>query len=639
MTFHARKVEAWAGAHGFMLVVEGDSIRLGRAGIRARKRRGEACSMAVPIAPPVEGKPDAGSPSRSSRFRYGGIDLSYGPLRGIHWRERIVRFSMRTHARLALAVLLASVGATGAFLGTLRVAVRPAAVAQAVPATPQRVKQVSTAKGDRLPPPKLANRDATAALVEAEPDGSADEFTYRRVKVSLGELADNATDDDQPLLYQDSEPPAKTSPFDVLLARPGLAAASLPSPTAWRTDGRTPTMRSVPINVSTAAEQPPPQVERVAAMPNATKDVDSLLAAAGVSETDRHALADAWSNRTLDPSDHLDLIMERPASPDRPPRLAAVRFHRRDEAEMFLARSDDGSFRRLASRELYDRIAAEAADVDCGAAHPDRQPSQRRLGKAKVPADVSAEIVNLARANGLSADKTAGRSMDLIFRTGTDGRSTLISATFHGGDGDKIFYRYQPSATGQAEFFDEQGRSVSKMLMAKPVANGRLGDGFAWRVHPILKRWLHHNGVDYAAPYNSPIVAAGDGRVVKIGWESGYGKYVRLQHDGDYFTTYAHISRVPSSLKVGQRVKQGQTIAYIGSTGLSTGPHLYYELRIGGRYYDPTATRLSAGTRLTGDELEAFRRQIDHVTRISRYIERGPTVDGEAGAAMAPAHS
>ena len=591
--------------------------------------------MAVPVAPPVEGKPDAGSPIRSGGFRHGGIDLRYGPLPGVHWRERIVRFSLRTHARLALAVLLASAGATGAFLGTLRVAVHPAVVAQAVPATPQRVKQVSTAKGDRLPPPKLANRDATAALVEAEPDGSADEFTYRRVKVSLGELADGATDDDQPLLYQ-GDAPAKTSPFDLLLARPGPIAASQPSPTARRTDDRAPMVRSVPINVSTAAEQPPPQVERVAAMPNATKDVDSLLAAAGVSEADRHALADAWSNRTLDPSDHLDLIMERPASPDRPPRLAAVRLHRRDEAEVLLSRSDDGSFRQLASRDFYDRIAAEAADVDCGAAHPDRQPSQRRLGKAKVPADVTAEIVNLARANGLSVDKTAGRSMELIFRTGTDGRSTLISATFHGDDGDKIFYRYQPSATGQAEFFDEQGRSVSKMLMAKPVANGRLGDGFAWRVHPILKRWLHHNGVDYAAPYNSPIVAAGDGRVVKIGWESGYGKYVRLQHDGDYFTTYAHISRVPSSLKVGQRVKQGQTIAYIGSTGLSTGPHLYYELRIGGRYYDPTATRLSAGTRLTGDELKAFRRQIDHVTRISRYIERAPTADDGQ---VAPARS
>lgn len=299
---------------------------------------------------------------------------------------------------------------------------------------------------------------------------------------------------------------------------------------------------------------------------------------------------------------------------------------------MFLSRSDDGGFRRLANRDQFDRIAAEASDVDCGATavgagHPGGYKSPaRRLDKAKVPADVRVEIINLAHANGLSVDKdaSAGRPMDLIFRTGTDGRSALISATFHGSGGDKIFYRYQPSASGQPEFFDEQGRSVSKVLMAKPVAKGRLGDGFAWRLHPILKRWLHHNGVDYAAPYGSPIVAAGDGRVVMIGWQAGYGKYVRLQHDGDYFTTYAHISHVPSALKVGQSVKQGQTIAYIGSTGLSTGPHLYYELRVGGRYYDPTSTRLPAGTRLTGQELEAFRRQIDHVTRISHYIERTP---------------
>jgi len=577
--------------------------------------------MAVPVAPPVEGKPDAGPHSRSRGFQHGGIDLSHDPLPGIRWRERIVRFSIATHARLAVAVLLATVVATGLFLGTLRVAVRPMAVTQAVPVALQRTSQGSTAKSDRLPPPRPASHDATAALIEPELDGSADEFTYRRVEVAFGELAaDGAAQDDQPLLYQGGAP-EKTSPFDALLTRPDSPAASGPS---RRADARKPPMRGVAINVSTAAEKAPTPVEHIAAMPNATGDVDSLLAAAKVSEADRHALADAWSNRTLDPSDHLDLILEKPASPGQPPRLAAVRFHRHDEAEVFLSRGDDGRFLRLASRDQFDRIAAEAADVDCAAASP-----AQRVDKAKVPADVRAEIINLAHANGLSIDKDAadGRPMDLIFRTGTDGRSALIAATFHGSGGDKIFYRYQPSAAGQPEFFDEQGRSVSKMLMAKPVANGRLGDGFAWRLHPILNRWLHHNGVDYAAPYGSPIVAAGDGRVVMIGWEPGYGKYVRLQHDSDYFTTYAHISHVPTALKVGQYVKQGQTIAYIGSTGLSTGPHLYYELRVGGRYYDPTSTRLPAGTHLTGQELEAFRRQIDHVTRISRYIERTPAAD------------
>ncbi|MCB8829418.1 M23 family metallopeptidase, partial [Escherichia coli] len=98
--------------------------------------------------------------------------------------------------------------------------------------------------------------------------------------------------------------------------------------------------------------------------------------------------------------------------------------------------------------------------------------------------------------------------------------------------------------------------------MKNPVPNGRLGDGFAWRTHPILKVRKHHNGVDYAAPFGSPILAAGDGEVVVISSESGYGKYVRIKHDGGFFTTYSHISRTPPSLKVGQRVSQGQVIAY-----------------------------------------------------------------------------
>ena len=328
--------------------------------------------MAVPVAPPVEGKPDAGPHSRSRGFHHGGIDLRHGPLRGIHWRERIVRFSLATHARLAVGVLLATIGATGLFLGTLRVAVRPTAVAQAVPVIPQRTRQGSTAKSDRLPPPRPTSHDATAALIEPERDGSADEFTYRRVEVAFGELAaDGAAQDDQPLLYQGG-PPEKTSPFDALLTRPDSPAASGPS---WRAGDRKSPMRGVAINVSTAAEKAPTPVERVAAMPNDTQDVDSLLAAANVSKADRNALADAWSNRTLDPLDHLDLILEKPASPGLPPRLAAVRFHRRDEAEVFLSRSDDGRFLRLASRDQFDRIAAEAADVDCpaaagGATHP-----------------------------------------------------------------------------------------------------------------------------------------------------------------------------------------------------------------------------------------------------------------------------
>jgi murein DD-endopeptidase MepM/ murein hydrolase activator NlpD len=144
--------------------------------------------------------------------------------------------------------------------------------------------------------------------------------------------------------------------------------------------------------------------------------------------------------------------------------------------------------------------------------------------------------------------------------------------------------------------------------MKRPVADGRLGDGFGWRIHPILHDRRFHEGVDYAAPFGSPIEAAGAGVVEKIDQEWGYGKYVRIRHDFGYETTYAHLSGVPHGLKIGERVRAGQTIGYVGSTGLSTGPHLYYELRVDGRYADPLRAHLHAGRVLEGDALAAFQK-------------------------------
>ncbi|TPI46841.1 M23 family metallopeptidase [Mesorhizobium sp. B3-1-7] len=607
-------------------------------------QRGEIWQMAVPIVP-AAGKYRRGHDGNSGAFRHRGIDLSHGPLAGIHWQERTVRFAFRTHARLVLAIMVAAIGATGMLLGTLRVAVRPPVFAQAIPAKPQRTRQGSTPKDDRLPPPHVAGADAIANLVEAGPNGSANEFTYRHVEVSLGNpSADDQSDAAEPLLFQEYAV-ARPSPFDALLAKPRTDASSNRAPSAvprpMPGNSKMMAARGTPINVSMAAEQPAPHIKRVAAMPKSDVDVAAFLAAAGLSNADGHLLADALKEQAIAPSDRVDLMLETPASKAGTAQLAAVRVLRDNGAEAILARSDAGGFRPIANHDWFDRLAAEATEAGFHAEgmdglDADGNVSQlrakyplvmQRLEKEKVPPAVASQIIGLARNCGLKLDGGSADAhlIELIFRTRADGSSELVSARFDSGDGGKTFYRYRPSANEEAEFFDDQGRSVSKMMMAKPVANGRLGDGFAWRLHPILRRWLHHNGVDYAAPYGSPIVAAGDGKVAIIGWQPGYGKYVRLQHDGGYFTTYAHISRVPATLQVGQYVKQGQVIAYIGSTGLSTGPHLYYELRIGGRYYDPTSVRLTAGTRLTGQRFEALRKQIDHVGRISRYLEQAMT--------------
>ncbi|WP_271025455.1 M23 family metallopeptidase [Rhizobium sp. RCAM05973] len=198
---------------------------------------------------------------------------------------------------------------------------------------------------------------------------------------------------------------------------------------------------------------------------------------------------------------------------------------------------------------------------------------------------------------------------------------------FHADGDTHRFYLHKNSGEEPSEFYDEGGHSIAKSLVHRPVPNGTLGDGFAWRIHPILGVKKFHNGVDFRAPMGSPIQAAGDGVVEKISWETGYGKYVRIRHDGGYETTYAHISATPSDLRIGQRVTQGQVIAYVGSTGYSTGPHLYYELRVNGRYENPLTAQLPAGTNLTGKSLDSLRSQVSHVENIMSYLDVPPARD------------
>ena len=184
-------------------------------------------------------------------------------------------------------------------------------------------------------------------------------------------------------------------------------------------------------------------------------------------------------------------------------------------------------------------------------------------------------------------------------------------------------YRFAAADDNSVDYYDESGHSLTKFLMRKPVANGRLGDGFGWRIHPVLGDRRFHEGVDYAAPYGSPIVAAGAGVIEKIDYESGYGKYIRVRHDLGYETTYAHVAGYPRGIAVGRRVQQGETIAYVGSTGLSTGPHLYYEVKINDHNVDPTSIRIAAGRILEGASLAAFQRRRERIDTLLKAARNG----------------
>lgn len=185
-----------------------------------------------------------------------------------------------------------------------------------------------------------------------------------------------------------------------------------------------------------------------------------------------------------------------------------------------------------------------------------------------------------------------------------------VSSTF--GGQTRNFYRFQLQ-DGSTDYFDENGSSAEQFLLRNPLPNGRFTSGFGARKHPILGYVRMHTGTDWAAPIGSPIIAAGNGVVEKAGWAGGYGKQIILRHANGYETSYNHQSAFAKGIEPGVHVRQGQVIGFLGQTGLSTGPHLHYELIVNGTKVDSMRVRLPVGKVLKGDDLVAFKRERERI--------------------------
>jgi murein DD-endopeptidase MepM/ murein hydrolase activator NlpD len=176
---------------------------------------------------------------------------------------------------------------------------------------------------------------------------------------------------------------------------------------------------------------------------------------------------------------------------------------------------------------------------------------------------------------------------------------------------------------GELAWFDGKGNSIKKSLLRTPVDAVRISSGFGMRTHPIMGYTKMHRGVDFSAPTGTPIMAAGDGVVTFKGWKGGYGNFVTIKHNNKYETAYGHISRF-GKINVGSRVKQGQVIAFVGSTGMSTGPHLHYEVREAGNQVNPTAKQFNMASGLTGKQLAAFKTAKQSALNELASLAKGP---------------
>ena len=225
-----------------------------------------------------------------------------------------------------------------------------------------------------------------------------------------------------------------------------------------------------------------------------------------------------------------------------------------------------------------------------------------------------AHLINFSR------DVKKGDSFEIKYEVHKDSNGEIVKvgdilyAEFRVGKRDYKLYRYK-GRDGNVAYYDQNGGAKKNGLDKKPLAmrNARISSLFGYRRHPVYKDRRFHGGVDYAAPSGTAIYASGAGTIEMARYVNGYGNYIKIRHNSEYETAYGHMSRFASGMRPGVRVKQGQIIGYVGSTGRSTGPHLHFEILRRGQRIDPLKAKVATGNDLSGSQLAEFKRIVKSI--------------------------
>jgi murein DD-endopeptidase MepM/ murein hydrolase activator NlpD len=282
--------------------------------------------------------------------------------------------------------------------------------------------------------------------------------------------------------------------------------------------------------------------------------------------------------------------------------------------ESIVALSDLGKYVSVDARNLGSAEVAEADDdeQDDGTGIRLYQSIYETALRNHLPRPIIEDLIRLYSYDvDFQRKVQPGDSFEVLFAgeedaPGAERKTEVMFASLTVSGEMKKFYRFQTPDDGVVDYYDEAGKSAKKFLVRKPVGTGIMRSGFGFRRHPILGATKMHTGVDWSAPTGTPIYASGNGTVEKVGWESGYGKYIRIRHANGYETAYGHMTAFARGIDPGVRVRQGQVIGFVGSTGLSTGAHVHYEIMVNGRFVDPMRIRLPRGRVLEGPVLADF---------------------------------
>lgn len=435
-------------------------------------------------------------------------------------------------------------------------------------------------------------------------------------------------------------------PGQALLSRTSRAAID-PTALAYATPGTSLTapfssieVRMVPENVTVAPRDTPQptQMEEKLAVVRHGEHLDDLLIANEVPRARIAAVVAAYRGKR-DPvreGQRVKLLFADFDGSGKNMQLARVTVYNDDVIESIVAATDKGTFVQTPTapapiaRKATKRYAPAVdetgeAEDDSGAMRLYDSLYETAL-KQQVPRPIVNELVRVfANDVDLQRGVSGGDTLQLFYDEPEDGsgpgRDSLLFASLTTRNETYRYYRFQTSDDGLVDYYDENGRSSRKFLVRKPISIGETRSGFGMRRHPILGYYKMHTGVDWAAPIGTPILAAGNGTVIKAQWDSGYGRRVEIQHANGYITTYNHMSGFARGITEGIRVKQGQTVGFLGSTGLSTGPHLHYEVMVNGHFVDPMRVKLARTREIEGRMLADFKKERD---RIDSLMAKAP---------------
>lgn len=545
-------------------------------------------------------------------------------------------------AALCVVAVVAIMGAGAAFVAfQIRgVTGSDAATRRAASPSPQEIASPAV-RG-----PVIAPSGARLAATVENPDAYAASSTRPRVEVYGGVNIEDTADWRvaprlKPSLAANAVREAARTPA-ITATEPQSALAADPPPASGRAmalgqrflasrDDRPPSAFYLQDAIADRTPPPPIPVAYARDFGSGPRSVDvalqrgetfvDALRRAGVRAEDRNAAAAAFgahqNMRLMRPGQRLALTVAEPnetlfqsAALRSEPRdhLLGLEFRPGPGERLVLRRSRDGGF---AAEKKAVPLTARLVSI-AGVINGSLYQSAKRVG---APDEVIAQLANVfAYDVDFQREINGGDEFEALFEVRYDESGSVVSASdviyarlkWKNRSKEKGYYRFV-AADGTAEYFDRSGESAKRLLMKTPIDGARLSSRFGSRRHPILGYMKRHQGVDFAAPTGTPIKAAGDGVVERAGPYSSFGNYVRIKHNSGYKTAYAHLSRFAKGMKAGRRVRQGDVIGYVGTTGRSTGPHLHYEVHHKDKPVNPQNLKVATGIELFGADLKRFK--------------------------------